>query len=253
MLRDVVETAVRRSAAERWRTLAGRLSSAALIGFLTGAIVGGLGGRIAMLVLRLTSDPSVRGMESDDGFTIGVVSGATAFLVMATAFLGVVGALVYLAIRPWLPPRLRPWTSGLVAGVVGGAVVIRPDGIDFTLLSPISLAVAMFIALPAAYGFVLAVLVERSLRRPAGRRWRSFVGLALLVPVLPLPVALGLRSTVVFGVIVAVLVGLWFLSRRAGLAAAWTSPLVTWLGRTVVAVLTALAGMALIRDVLAVL
>ena len=249
----VVETAARTPAAERRRTVAGRLSSAALIGFLTGAVVGGVGGRIAMLVLRLTSDPSVRGLESDDGFTIGVVSGATAFLVMATEFLGVVGALVYLVIRPWIPSRLRPWTSGIVAGVVGGAVVIRPDGIDFRLLSPVSLAVAMFIALPAAYGCILAVLVERSFRRPAGRRWRSFVGLALLLPLLPLPVTLGLRAPTVFGGVAVAVVGLWLLSRRTGLAATWTSPAVTWLGRTAVAVLTALAGAALIRDVVAVL
>ena len=249
----MVETAVRTPAAERWRSVAGRLSSAALIGFLTGAIVGGVGGRIAMLVLRLTSDPSVRGLESDDGFTIGVVSSETAFLVMATAFLGVVGAVVYLVIRPWVPPHLRPWTSGIVAGVVGGAAVIRPDGIDFRLLSPVSLAVAMFIALPAAYGFVLAVLVERRFQRPAGRRWRSFIGLALLIPLLPLPITLGLRSSLAFGVVVAVVVVVWFLGRGAGLASTWTSPVVTWLGRTAVAVLTALAGAALIRDVVAVL
>jgi hypothetical protein len=249
----VVETAVRTPATARWRTVAGRLSSAALIGFLTGAIVGGVGGRIAMLVLRLTSDPSVRGLESDDGFTIGVVSSETAFLVTATAFLGVVGALVYLLIRPWAPPRLRPWTSGIVAGVVGGAIVIRPDGIDFRLLSPIPLAVAMFIALPAAYGFALAVLIERSFQRPIGRRWRSFVGLALLLPLLPLPVTLGLRTSIALGVVVAVFVVIWFLGRGAGLASTWTSPAVTWLGRTAVAVLTALAGAALIRDVVAVL
>jgi len=249
----VVETAVRTPAAERWRTLAGRLSSAALIGFLTGAIVGGLGGRVAMLVLRLTSDPSVRGLESDDGFTIGVVSGATAFLVMATAFLGVLGAVVYLVIRPWIPPRLRPWTSAIFAGVVGGAAVIRPDGIDFRLLSPVSLAVAMFIALPAAYGFVLAVLVERRFERPAGRRWPSFIGLVLLIPLLPLPVTFGIRATTAFGVVVAVVVVIWFLGRGAGLASTWTSPVVTWLGRTAVAVLIALVGAALIRDVVAVL
>ena len=249
----VVETAVRTPAAERWRSVAGRLSSAALIGFLTGAIVGGVGGRIAMLVLRLTSDPSVLGLQSDDGFTIGVVSSETAFLVMATAFLGVVGAVVYLVIRLWIPARLRPWTSGIVAGVVGGAAVIRPNGIDFRLLSPIPLAVAMFIVLPAAYGYVLAVLVERRFQLPAGRRWRSFIGLALLIPLLPLPITLGLRSSTAFGVIVGVVVVIWSLGRGAGLASTWTSPAVTWLGRTAVAVLTVLAGSALIRDIAAVL
>jgi hypothetical protein len=248
----VVDTAVRTPAAERWRTGAARLSSAALIGFVTGATVGGVGGRIAMLVLRLTSNPSVLGLQSDDGFTIGVVSSETAFLVTATAFLGVVGAVVYLVIRPWIPSRLRPWASGIVAGVGGGAAVIRPDGIDFRLLSPVSLAVAMFIVLPAAYGFVLAVLVERRFQRPAGRRWHSFIGLALLIPLLPLPITLGLRPSITFGVIVAVVV-IWFLGRGAGLVSMWTSPAVTWLGRTAVAVLTGLAGSALIRDIFAVL
>lgn len=131
--------------------------------------------------------------------------------------------------------------------------MIRPDGIDFRLLSPIWLAVAMFIALPAAYGFVLAVLVERSFQRQVGSGWRAFVGLLFLVPVLPLPVSLGFRSTVALGIVAVGAVGLWFLSRGRGLAATWTSPAVTWLGRTVVAVLTVLAGAELVRDVVAVL
>lgn len=240
-------------AASGLRVVAGRLSSAALIGFLTGVVVGGLGGRLVMLVLRLTSDPFLRGLETDDGFTIGVVSRETMFLVILTAFLGVVGALVYLAIRPWLPPRVRPWTAGVVAGAVGGAVAIRPDGIDFTLLEPLWLAVAMFIALPAAYGVVLAVLVERSFRRPVGERWRSLIGLPLLLPLLPLPIALGLRGPVQTGVLLAAIPVLWLLSRGRGLASAWTTPVVTWIGRTALAAVTALAVVVLVRDVVAVL
>ena len=115
------------------------------------------------------------------------------------------------------------------------------------------IAVAIFIVLPAAYGYVLAVLVERRFQRPAGRRWRSFIGLALLIPLLPLPITLGLRSSTAFGVIVGVVVVIWFLGRGAGFASTWTSPAVTWLGRTAVAVLTVLAGSALIRDIAAVL
>lgn len=241
------------TAASGLRVVAGRLSSATLIGFLTGAVVGGFGGRVAMLVLRLTSEPFLRGLETDDGFTIGVVSGETMFLVALTAFLGVVGVLVYLAIRPWLPPRLRPWTSGVVAGAVGGAVAIRPDGIDFTLLEPLWLAVAMFIALPAAYGVVLAVLVERSFRRPVGQGWRSLIGLPLLLPLLPLPIALGLRGPLETGVLLAAILGLWLLSRGRRLASTWTSPPVTWIGRTALAAVTALAVVVLVRDVVAVL
>ena len=39
---------------------------------MAGLLVGGVGGRVAMLLLRLTSDPRLRGLETDDGFTIGV-------------------------------------------------------------------------------------------------------------------------------------------------------------------------------------
>jgi hypothetical protein len=178
------------------------------------------------------------------------VSGATTFLVGLTAILGAMGALAYLAMRPWVPPRLRPWTSGIVAGVAGGAAVIRPEGIDFRLLEPLGLAVAMFVALPAIYGAILALLVERSFRRPAGDRWRSLLGLPLLVPLL-LPVAL----VGPFGlfIVLAMVAVLLLLARGPGVGSIWTSPVVTWLGRTALAVFTAFAGFELVRDVAAVL
>ena len=39
-----------------------------------------------MLMLRLTSDPTLRGLETDDGFVIGRFSGDTVFLLILTAF-----------------------------------------------------------------------------------------------------------------------------------------------------------------------
>ena len=41
-----------------------------------------------MLLLRLTSDPALRGTQTDDGFTIGVFSTQTLFLLGVTAGLG---------------------------------------------------------------------------------------------------------------------------------------------------------------------
>jgi hypothetical protein len=60
------------------------LSAVLAAGALTGALIGGVGGRLAMLILRLTSDPSLHGLETDDGFTIGIVSTSTLFLVGLT-------------------------------------------------------------------------------------------------------------------------------------------------------------------------
>ena len=114
-----------------------RVSAGVVGGLATGALIGGVGGRLAMFVLRVTSDPSLHGLETDDGFTIGRFSGETLFLVLATAALGVIGGLLYLAVRPWLPERWRAALTGVFGGIVGGALFISPDGIDFTLLDPL--------------------------------------------------------------------------------------------------------------------
>lgn len=213
-------------------------------GFLAGAIFGGLGGRLAMFVLRLTSDASLRGLETDDGFTIGVFSGATLFLVLITVIAGIIGGLVYLAVRPWFPERLRPWVFGSLAAAVGGAIVIRPEGIDFTLLEPLWLAVAMFIALPAAYGVVLSLVAERFLARDSAfggsRVW--IAGLVLLLP-LPLFGPPGLL------VLAAGLAG-FVVSRSAPrIASLWTSLPVAWIGRAAIAAVILAAAAALVRDV----
>ncbi|HEY7626101.1 MAG TPA: hypothetical protein VH761_03495, partial [Ilumatobacteraceae bacterium] len=62
-------------------------------GVATGAVVVGLGSRLAMLILRLTSPHRVRGVTSDDGFVIGRVTlGGTYNLMQLGAAVGVIGA-----------------------------------------------------------------------------------------------------------------------------------------------------------------
>src|SRR5215211_3488725 len=75
-------------------------------GAVLGLLVGGIGGRLAMSLLVLTSERSVRGLESDDGFIIGQFTLATLNLLVTATFFGVIGAFVYLAVRPsMLGPR----------------------------------------------------------------------------------------------------------------------------------------------------
>ena len=126
------------------------LSIGVAAGFLAGLIIGGVGGRFAMFVLRLTSDPALHGIKTDDDFTIGIVSGQTMFLLAATALAGTMGGVLYLVARHWIPHDARGWGSALFFGSIGAAFAIRPGGVDFTLISPLPLAIAMFIALPAA-------------------------------------------------------------------------------------------------------
>jgi len=221
-----------------------RLSAAAAAGFLTGAAIGGIGGRLAMFVLRLTSDPALRGLETDDGFTIGILSGATLFLVVLTAIEGTVGGVAYLAVRAWLPERARPWLFGTFTAVVGGALVIRPDGIDFTLLEPLWLAVVMFIALPAAYGIAVSLLAERFLASDSAFTgpWAWIAGPIALLP-------LGIFGPAGLAVI-ALILAAFLLNRSAPqMGSLWMSPPVVWIGRAGLLAVGALAAASLVRDV----
>jgi hypothetical protein len=183
-----------------------------------------------MFVLRLTSSPSLHGVQTDDDFTIGIISSATLFLIGFTAFAGMLGGLVYLVIRGWLPPRWRPWLTAGAFGIVGGSVVIQPGGLDFTLLDPLPLAVAMFIVIPAVFGVAVSLLVERLLRDDSilhrSRMW--VLGLVLLAPI-------ALAGP--FGLSVLVLIAaIWFVRPWIPwVGTLWHSAPVTWFGRIALA------------------
>lgn len=71
------------------------LRIAVVAGVSVGILVIGLGSRLAMLVLRVTSPGYVVGMESDDGFEIGriTLSGSYQLLALGAA-IGVIGGLL---------------------------------------------------------------------------------------------------------------------------------------------------------------
>jgi len=211
---------------------------------LTGAIVGGVGGRLAMLVLRLTSDPSLSGAKTDDGFIIGRFSGDSLFLLIFTTGLGVLGGILYLAVRSWLPERWRAALTGVFGGVVGGALFIRPGGLDFTLLDPLPLAIAMFIALPAMYGVGMSLLVERLLR--PGSSWsRSRAWIIGLIPLL----AIAAFGALGIGVLL-VMATLWSIHRWSPeTASLMHSGTVLWIGRAVLLAVTGLGLVATIKDI----
>jgi hypothetical protein len=210
-------------------------------GLACGAVIGGLGGRLAMLVLRLTSDDSLHGVRTDDDFAIGKFSTDTIFLVLFTALLGGLFGLVYLLIRRWLPERGRPAFYGVFCGVVGGAIIVSPGGTDFTELSPLALAIAFFVLIPAVYGIALSAWVERSLRsgpaRMSGWRWLA------LLPLLPLVL------TGPFALAALLLLVLVVAANRSGrLLELWHSTVITWLGRLAVVAVAVLSGVDLVRD-----
>ena len=177
-------------------------------GAVAGLVVGGVGGRLAMLLLRLTSPDYVIGSISDDGFEIGVVSASTFGLLFAMAALGAANGVLYAAVREVLPRGLRLPLWVALAAALGGATIVHEDGLDFTLLEPAALAVALFVALPAVAAGLVVALVERwSARRPWADR-RLATGLVLAASV----------GTVALG-FAALVGGAALVVRRAGLGA----------------------------------
>jgi hypothetical protein len=128
-------------------------------GGIAGLVVGGVGGRLLMLLLRLTS-PEFVGSTSDDGFEIGVVTGQTLQLFGATMQIGALNGIGYVAARSFLRPSLRMPVWALVAGLLGASVLVHSDGVDF-LLEPEWLAVGGFVLVPVVGAIAAVWLVER--------------------------------------------------------------------------------------------
>jgi hypothetical protein len=139
------------------------LASGVIPGALVGGVIGGVGSRLAMRIMAMTSR-SARGFETDFGATVGqITAGGTIFLLIAGGLVGVLGGLIYLVVRRILPGR--GWIQGALFGVVllalGGRLLIVPDNPDFLILHPDGLAVAMFAALPVLFGIAYVPLFNR--------------------------------------------------------------------------------------------
>jgi hypothetical protein len=222
-----------------------RIGAAVAAGMVAGLVVGGIGGRIAMFTLRVTSSSHVVGIESDDGFRIGQISTASFFLLLITTALGAVGGLMYLFGRQWVPARWRIAVSGAFFGAVIGAGVIKPDGVDFSLLSPLWLAVALFVLIAVVFGLVVGLFVERLLAREARHRLGWWV-------YLPLP-ALLLGGPIAWVVIVVAWLA-WAIGHTVPVVGrAWRSPVVVWVARAAIAALIVVNTVALVDDVTTIL
>lgn len=213
-------------------------------GAVAGVVVGGIGGRLAMLVLaRLT--PAATGRLSDDGFVMGRFTvGGTLNLLLVGAALGVVGALFYALVRGLaLGPRWFRLLS-LAGGpaIVVGELLVHTGGVDFRLLRPAALAIAMFVAIPGLYVLLLVVLGDRWTRPGA---WSATAPWPLaLAPLLVwVPIAVG-------GLVVAVA---WVVRRSVRrfprVDAVVSHAAVAWLLRGALTVVFVRAALELAREV----
>ena len=222
-----------------WLGLLGRLGAASLAGLLAGLAIGGVGGRLAMFVLRLTSPDSLRGVATDDGFDIGSFTTDTVGFVVFTTLAGALIAVPYFVARRWLPERRRPAQTAVFFGLVGGAAVIEPGGVDFTFIDPQVLAIALFVALPAGYGAAMAAGTEWLLDHPDTYRRARYLALV------PLLVGGPLLVVIVVALGAAVIGG----RRWPQLATVARGPVPTWGVRIVLLFGMALGLRQLLSDV----
>jgi len=216
------------------------LLAAAIAGFL----VAGVGGRLAMLLLRVTSGSDVVGLESDDGFVIGRVTTDTIGLVALVAVAATLSVgPIYTVARLWFPQRWRSVAFAAFFGILGGGLLVHEDGIDFRVLTPQALAVALFVAIPLVFGVVLESLrgfVES--RLPQLPEWALLVlPVAVLATFVLIAPPVGIALSV--GALGAVLLG-----QGDRLGTALRSDPVAWLGRLGMVAIAGLAGADLTRD-----
>ena len=151
------------------RTLAWSVSTA---GFVSGLLVVGFGGRLAMRVLVVQSGSTAQGRADDAGERVGEITfgGSIGFLIFAGLLIPLASSLVFIPLRRILP---RPaWISGSLFGLLllatfGVSDPLSPDNRDFVILSPLWLAVTLVCITALLFGDD----VQRP-RRPARRHRR---------------------------------------------------------------------------------
>lgn len=246
--------------------IAREIAIGGLAGILGGILVVGIGGRLFMRVAALI-DPEAIGRTTSSGAIVGRITldGSMAFVLFEGLGFGVLAGIVWVVVSPWLPGSgpARFGSAALAATLLGGILIVQADEIDFLIVRPTALVVALLLVLIAAMGAAVAG-IDRWLRgrmpgADAGRGWRTgyAVLFAIGLTMLPLVVSFyfghgaGLRSPpwavglaiVVTGVLTAV--G-WALRVRAPASPPPAGLVIS--GRTALLAAAALGGARLLAE-----
>jgi hypothetical protein len=161
----------------RLKGLARVLAIGYLTGLVTGVLVIGPAGRLAMRLLAATS-PDAQGRITEADEVVGriTVGGTIGFVLFVGFGVGLAVGLVYVFVALVFP-------RGLLGGAIYGATLLvlfswwldplNADNPDFDIVGPGWLAVATFAAIAVVTGVVTAVVagrIDAALREPP-RRW----------------------------------------------------------------------------------
>jgi len=125
------------------------VATSAVIGVFTIGVVSRL-----MMFLFARLNPEAEGVVSDDGFEMGrfTLSGSLNLALVGLLF-GLLSGVLYLLLEPLLigPRWFGTLSLSVGAGVVGAANLVHSDGVDFTVLDPLWLTVALCTLLPVVH------------------------------------------------------------------------------------------------------
>ncbi len=134
-------------------------------GFLTG-----LWSRVAMRLSGFLTDDANRFIRTENNARVGDITlGGTLTLGAVGAALGILGGLLYLAIRRWLPGRswVRALTYGALLLAVFGFVVMDPNNRDYQLFGPVWINVGTLSLSYVLFGLMVGLMADGLDRRLA--------------------------------------------------------------------------------------
>jgi hypothetical protein len=174
------------------------LGVAAIAGVFTGIVVAGLGGRVIMKLVALTAGAGAVGKVTENGNTVGdlTLPGTLQLVLFSGVMLGLIGGLLYLALRPWLAwfGRWRGFAFGVIVLALMGHAVFEPGNGDFRRFGAVGVNVALFSALFVLYGLLIAPLVDWIARAADHSRAAAAVAWIGVVPAV-VSIALGVGAT----------------------------------------------------------
>ena len=171
------------------------LATVLAAGLVAGFLVVGLGGRLVMRILGATSGDQAQGRLTEADEIVGEITfgGSVGFVLFVGLLVPAFASVIYIVARRLLPGPV--WLGGSIFGLLllatfGVDDPLASDNVDFLILSPLPLAVALVVVTAWLFGVTFAALaarLDRSMRPITAPGWSGKAGyLSLIALVSPL-------------------------------------------------------------------